>query len=298
MPSHTTRRAVLGASGSLLAGGLAGCLGEEASTGTRTTASTTETPATNTSTTRNSTTSTTTTVRTDLDAWETATVGGRAVSVGSVAAQRQVALRTSSHVGMAASREEQYLVATVRVADDGPGRCLDEVRAAALLGGRRFEVGYACLYQYGWGETSARVGFALPADVSVGEARVEWRSGGDRASWLLGDDLVARLNDPPSYRLRSFEVPETAAPGEAVTARIEVENAGGSDGEFRYVLDYPHTTTPSRGSLAVPAGERASRLRSFPAESVAGRTSPRVRLDTGYEKLTRAIALQETTDAG
>jgi hypothetical protein len=201
---------------------VAGCLGQRE----------TDTGATTTATTTRSTTDTTTTDTTSTTVESDASVSDVAVLPGLAVMNSPDSLTTTG------DRDEQFVVATVT-----GGGSLDVNAFELDLDGETHpattEVGYGRRI---WGRGLAYraedgegwLAFRLPDPRSADAATLTW-PGGEHA---LDAEALDRLARPPTtFEVREFAVPDTAAPGDTVTATLTVANVGDADGTFVGALD-------------------------------------------------------------
>lgn len=89
---------------------------------------------------------------------------------------------------------------------------------------------------------------------------------GDRGvadRWVLPDAVVTAVNNPPSFRIESFDVPETVDYRGRFEASFTVANEGERDA--RYVVEFgvAALSDQSEVSVTVPAGESRTVTRTF-----------------------------------
>lgn len=150
-----------------------------------------------------------------------------------------VAMNSPDSTATAGDRDEQFVVAAVSAAESPrPDRtefALDvdgETRAPTTdvgFGTRLWERGMP----YGE-ERDGWLAFRLPKPLDADDVTLSWPAG----EHALSADALARLNRPPTtFEVREFAVPDSAAPGDTVTATLTVANVGDADGTFVGALD-------------------------------------------------------------
>lgn len=216
-----------------------------------------------------------------------ATVDDRTVTLEAVSATRF--LRTglaSAHTTITAERDRQYVVAALSVEGE---TSLSRTRAAArlLVDGDASAPVRETVLPF---EEPTHVGFALPAPVDVDELALEWRSDGDRARWRVPDRVPGQLRSPPDFEVQRFELPETAVPGEAVSATLAVENVGDGDGTFWTELGALTLSDQPEIALEVPVGERTTTTRAVDLYADDG--SVAVELDWGWDRIERTVRVE------
>ncbi len=179
----------------------------------------------------------TTTDTTTTDA--TSTTAESDASVSDVAVLPELAVMDSpDSISTTGDRDEQFFVATV--ADGGS---LDVGAFELDLNGETYpattEIGYGSRI---WGRGLAYraddgegwLAFRLPKPLSADAATLTW-PGGQHA---LREDALERLALPPTtFEVREFTAPDSASPGDTVTATLTVANVGDADGTFVGALD-------------------------------------------------------------
>jgi hypothetical protein len=265
------RRRLLAAAASGLTGaaaGLAGCLGASGDDSPQsTTRTTTATVATTTATVATTTATTaTTTALSRRSVGDSAAVEGGTVTLAAVALHRFIRedLKTDSpNTRAVAEPGRKYVTATL--VEDGLGR--PPVTATLRLDGELAGSFQRGLYDgYDWTPHTYRlfVPLALDATADRGTVVFESRAGDPLAAWALPDRVLARLNDPPVFEVRSVSVPDSVASGDDVPVTIHLGNTGGSDGTFVATLGLVDTSHPRVVEVEVAGGERRTVERRVP----------------------------------
>ncbi|MFB6161523.1 MAG: hypothetical protein ABEJ61_10175 [Haloferacaceae archaeon] len=105
-------------------------------------------------------------------------------------------------------------------------------------------------------ERRQRFAFPVPTDPAPSRAAVVWRpADGPAVRWPLSDALVGALGRAPSFRVRSFDAPDTAAQESTVEATVEVENDGERAGRFLAEVGNASISDQPEVTARVPVGE-------------------------------------------
>jgi len=259
MPS--SRRALLTSAGAALTG-LAGCLdflgGTDRPSSTATPSPTPTTPAI---------TDTTLGNAIALDTDGDGRGDGLVVVVSELTAAHAVRYLTAPDAfGVAGTDGEQFVL--VRVAARGDGTPPAPEGFSLVADGTAYDAGLEAVgparvdapvsgRPYGGSDRRGYLGFRVPAPLDVDAVAIHLAETG---RWVIPDSAVADLRAPPPAFETTLTVPDSVAPDEAITVRLDVTNVGEGAGTFYGALNQQGPLYAADSfTLSLPSGESTTR---------------------------------------
>lgn len=217
-------------------------------------------------------------------------VDGRTVRVAELWTSRAIVrLLAGAHPSVSAAKGRQYLVVGFDVDGDDP---MDAARSACEL--RADQLVYEPVSEVVLPFTEpTHLAFSLPVDVDVNELTLAWVGDASTTTWTLPDRVIAALETPPTFDVRSFDVPATAD-GDSVVVSFTVANVGEGDGEFLAELGTRAVSDQGEIRVAVDAGE--SKTVTERVGLVPSGGDQRVVLDWGSDSIERTVSVPTTTE--
>ncbi|NHX37343.1 hypothetical protein G9C84_12900 [Halolamina sp. R1-12] len=182
------------------------------------------------------------------------TVGGDAVAVFDIVAEKAVTYESiMGSGGVVAPEGRQFVVASVRsdaeLETDAFSLHAGGETWAAVDPGDEGAQNYAVAGHEGGivgspdlagGDAPRYVAFELDSPLDAEDPRIVLERGGESAEWSLPDDARETLAaSAPTFELDSLSAPESVQQGEAMTVELTVTNTSDTDGRFLAAVYWP-----------------------------------------------------------
>lgn len=243
---------------------------------------------------QSSTPTTTTTAQTvqQLAVGEIASIGEGAARIYAAEATRTIITLDGIHFGIAAEPDAQFLKVAMTTKEPVDGHIAARQHTILELDGTQYSTSDHRFHPAPGG--GFNIAYRVPLKLTATTGRIIWQDDSNTvlAAWTLPEGVIQKLNNPPSFAVHGFTVPEEASSADPFDVEIIVENTGASAGEFKALIGKSSSTDSTPYEWSVPRGERKTVTAKFQIIGEPGE-SRTIYLDWGLGRLERTITISK-----